>query len=288
MNLEPSIEKMLESYRDQPISEVDKVREILQQCALLGLARCNFFEHAAFYGGTALRILYGLDRFSEDLDFSLLYSNRQFDFAPFLESLSTEMQSFGFSVEISIKSKTNDSAIQSAFIKTNTLNLLLQITKKHSLNTIHPQQKIRIKLEIDTDPPPEFHTETKLILNPIPFYVKSFTRSDLFAGKVHALLCREWQKRIKGRDWFDFIWFVRQNIALNIRHLQRRLEQTGHMQIGESLGKQNLIEKMISRIEMIDWKLAKNDVAPFISDQKLLDLWDAHFFKEILTHLKIM
>lgn len=160
------------------------MREILQQSALIGLARHYFFQHAAFYEGTALRILYGLDRFSEDLDFSLLKPNADFDFEPFLHSLEKEMLSFGFQVDA--QSKKRESPILSAFLKANALKMLLTIGDKHHQNT-HREAKTSIKLEIDTNPPLRFQVESKLVLNPTPFYVLSYSESDLFAGKMHAV-----------------------------------------------------------------------------------------------------
>ena len=185
----PAIQDMVSKYRNSSLKQTDVLREILQQSALLGLSRLRFFEHAAFYGGTALRILYGLDRFSEDLDFSLLAPNPAFNFQPFLEGLEREMESLGFSVEALVKNDTPP--ILSAFVKGNTLNLLLTVAQDHSRpKGVHHDGKIRIKLEIDTDPPSGFTVESKLVLNPTPFYVSTYTLEDLFAGKMHAVLCR--------------------------------------------------------------------------------------------------
>src|SRR5271157_4585321 len=187
---------------------VRALREILQEIALLGLWRSKFFEKAAFYGGTALRILYGLDRFSEDLDFSLLEPKPDFDLSKYCVALQTEMRSFGFEVTIESKEKRRQSAVQSAFIKSNTLKQLVVIeTAEELVRTVPRGQVLKIRLEVDTVPPPGFSTEVKYLLHPIPFPVKSYTLPDLFAGKRHALLCRRWKTRVKGRDWYDFVWF---------------------------------------------------------------------------------
>ena len=200
----PYLEDVINKYRSTSLKRKDFLREILQQSALLGLARHNFFEHAAFYGGTALRILYGLDRFSEDLDFSLLKPNLQFNFRPFLDGCQKELASFGFTIETQIKK--NESVV-SAFLKANTLKLLMTIEETDRIKGIHPEEKISIKLEIDTDPPSGFEIETKLVSQPLPFYIVSYVQKDLFAGKMHAILCRERKINVKGRDWYDLIWF---------------------------------------------------------------------------------
>lgn len=208
MNLDSSIKQMLNSYPDD-MPQIDKLREILQQTALLGLTRHHFFQHAIFYGGTALRILYGLDRYSEDLDFALLKPDPDFNFSPFLNGMHQELKAMGFDLDIDMRKTNENTSIWSAFLKGNTLSMLLSIHEKGKIKGIHPEQKIQIKLEIDTDPPLLLlPLESKLVKNPIPFYVSTYAINDLFAGKMHAALCRNWQKRIKGRDWYDVIWYI--------------------------------------------------------------------------------
>lgn len=286
MSFNPSIKQMLESYKDN-VPQIDKLREILQQTALLGLARHHFFEHAVFYGGTALRILYGLDRYSEDLDFSLLKPSEAFDFSPFLEGMHKELEAMGFALDISLKEKNSATNIWSAFLKANTYTLLMSIQDKTQVKGIHPEQKIQIKLEIDTDPPlNHLPTESKLVKNPVPFYVVSYAPSDLFAGKMHAVLCRNWQNRVKGRDWYDLIWYIQNNIPVNLTHLQERMLQTNHFQQNEKLTHQKLVELLNRRINDINWDKAKSDVAVFVPDKKRLDIWSPNFFHDIVKHIK--
>ncbi len=282
------IKKMLENY-PSTISQTDKLREILQQSALLGLARHHFFEHAIFYGGTALRILYGLDRYSEDLDFSLLKSDPDFDFDPFLEGMSLELASIGFQLHVTAQKKNRESGIWSAFLKANTLELLLTIDEKSKTRGIHPEQKVQIKLEIDTDPPVyNSIIESKLIKNPTPFYVTTFRNIDLCAGKMHAVLCRAWGKRVKGRDWYDLIWYIQNGIPVNLVYLRAKMLQTKHLAVGEQLGEKELRQKLKQRIEQVDWALAKADVLPFIQDKRRLDLWSNQFFHDIIIHLRVV
>ncbi len=269
--------------------EVDKLREILQQTALLGLARHQFFEHAVFYGGTALRILYGLDRYSEDLDFSLLKPDPHFNFAPFLQGMQQELLAFGFELDINITKKKEEEGIWSAFLKGNTLSMLLSIHEKNKIRGIHPDQKIQIKLEIDTDPPlKHLPPETKLVKNPVPFYVSTYANVDLFAGKMHAALCRNWKKRVKGRDWYDVVWYIQSGIPVNLAHLRERMRQTEHLKMGEKFDEKNLLEKLHAKIDNIDWKLAKSDVASFIPDRRRLDIWSASFFHDMINHLQVV
>ncbi len=285
MSLDPSISKMLDAYRNVPLSEDQKIREILQQCALLGLARQNFFEHAAFYGGTALRILYGLDRFSEDLDFSLLAPEKRFHIEPYLEGLETELNAFGFDVSISIKEKKTQTAIVSAFLKTNTMNLLLAIQGHYQRKDLYPEAKIRIKMEVDTDPPTGFTLATKAVFTPVPFNVVTFDKSDLFAGKVHAALFRQWKQRVKGRDWYDLLWFLKDNTPLNLHHLSQRMLQLGNLEAGQELNPTSFKALCEKRINEIDWERAKEDVAPFIVQKEQLTVWGPDLFKQAIAKI---
>lgn len=287
MTFDSSIKKMLQSYPDT-MPQIDKLREVLQQAALLGLARHHFFQHAAFYGGTALRILYGLDRYSEDLDFSLLKPDPNFDFRPFLHGMHQELLALGFELDINLREKNEETGIWSAFLKGNTLSMLLSIHEKAKVKGVHPEQKIQIKLEIDTDPP-QVHLplENKLVINPIPFYVSTYALSDLFAGKMHAALCRNWKTRIKGRDWYDVIWYIQSGAPVNLAHLRERMRQTKHLQAEEKFEKKELIERLHAKINELDWELAKSDVAMFIPDKQKLAIWSAPFFHDLIGHLRV-
>lgn len=278
------IKEMMERYKNVPISNYDKLREILQQAALLGLYRTHFFKHAAFYGGTALRILYGLNRFSEDLDFSLLEQNPHFNFDPFLAGLQQEMIAMGFDITVEEKEKKESTGILSAFLKTNTLNLLLQMREHPNMGTLHPDQKLKIKLEIDIDPPLGFRTAAALIREPTAFQVVTYHLNDLFAGKMHAILYRAWKNRVKGRDWFDLIWFIQKGIPLNFLHLQERIKHVGQL-LPES--SDHFLILLREKINSIDWDLAKKDVQGFIADPRLIEPWSPSFFLSLIEHLKI-
>ncbi|MBA2369352.1 MAG: nucleotidyl transferase AbiEii/AbiGii toxin family protein [Candidatus Protochlamydia sp.] len=288
MNFDSSIKQMLNSYPDA-MPQIDKLREILQQTALLGLARHQFFQHAVFYGGTALRILYGLDRYSEDLDFSLLKPDPDFEFTPFLYGMQQELVAMGFELDIELRKKNEETGIWSAFLKGNTLSMLLSIHEKNKIKGVHPEQKIQIKLEIDIDPPLlHLPLENKLVKNPVPFYVSTYAKVDLFAGKMHAALCRNWKNRIKGRDWYDVIWYIQSGIPVNLVHLRERMRQTKHLHSKEIFGESELLERMHAKIDEIDWELAKSDIAMFIPDKQRLAIWSASFFHDLSNQIKIV
>jgi len=263
------------------------LKQIIQQIALLGLWRAKFFEHAAFYGGTALRILYKLDRFSEDLDFSLLNVNPTFSLNPYHKAMEEELAAFGFTVEISEKKKNTKSAINSAFLKANTKEHLLKIDAPSGIQSRYPKQaSLKVKIEIDTEPPMNFATETKALLQPIPFWVKSYTLPDLFAGKISAALCRQWKNRVKGRDWYDLLWFIQNNVPVNLTHLETRLRCFSFYKEKDPLTKNRLIELLSNRIEALDVALAKEDIIKFIRHPNRLDGWSRTLFLQAISEIK--
>lgn len=263
---------------------VNALREILQEVALLGLWRIKFFEHAAFYGGTALRILFGLDRYSEDLDFSLLKPSKDFSMGSFGKSLKREVESYGFDVDIDHKAGV--SQIDSAFLKANTHRELLMIGAGESVvRGVHPRQNLKIRIEVDTDPPGGFETESRYVLQPIPFAVRTYTLPDLFAGKLHAVLCRRWKSRAKGRDWYDLVWYVSHHPEVRLSHLEARMRQTGDWGGKGNLSAEKVIELLHARIDITDVDQIRQEVAPFVKDQRSLDVWSREFFHTIAARI---
>lgn len=285
---------LLKQLISKPLPESEQeiiqlLRELLQSLTLLGLWRSNFFEHAAFYGGTALRILYGLDRFSEDLDFSLLKSNNDFTFEKYRDAIIRELEAFGFAVSFEIKEKNNRSEIESAFIKTNTLNQLIVIEAPANITSAFDKQKImKVKLEVDTNPPMGFDTEMKYVFSPIQFAVKSFTLPSSFAGKMHAILCRKWKTRVKGRDWYDFAWYVGNYPELNLKHLEERMRQSGDYKENAELTKNKFLKILDTTIENLDIEKAREEVEQFVDNKTLLDLWSKEFFRAASEKIKIV
>ena len=281
-----AIRTMLSRYELQTTDDyINALREILQEVALLGLWRIKFFEHAAFYGGTALRILFGLDRYSEDLDFSLLKPNEDFNLDAYGESLKREVASFGFEVDFDHRARSTQ--IESAFLKTNTHRELLVIEAGEAVvRGIHPRQNLKIKIEVDTDPPGGFLTETGYVLQPIPFSIRTFSLPDLFAGKLHAVLCRRWKSRVKGRDWYDLVWYAAHHPEARLSHLESRMRQTGDYSESGPLAEQVLSILLHDRVDAIDVEKVRQEVAPFVRDRRSLEVWSADFFHDVVSRIK--
>lgn len=277
-----AIENLLEKY-DCSTTEGYKnaLKEIIQEIALLGLFRAGFFDLAAFYGGTALRLFYHLERFSEDLDFSLLAVDPDFDLQPYCIAIQAELGAYGFEVDVSPKEKRH-SAIASAFIKGETLRHLLKIRAiQPTVSGVSPHELLKVKVEVDTHPPPAAEYEIKYALTPIPYSVRVFTAPCLFAGKIHAVLCRAWKNRVKGRDLYDYLWYLSRGIPVHLAHLEQRLIQTQSYPRTEPLTLEMLRQMLQERFATIDYRQAQQDVRPFIKDPRSLELWSAELFTAV-------
>ncbi len=278
-----AVESMLEKYDcKNPQDYKNALKEIIQEIALLGLSKSGFFDKAAFYGGSALRIFYNLDRFSEDIDFTLMKPDNKFSITPYCRNVKEELGAYGFEMEISEKEKRVDTGIESAFIKGGTLIHLLKITSiKPPVTGVDPNEILKIKLEVDINPPAGAKSEIKYSLNPIPYNIRIYDLSSLFAGKIHSILCRKWKIRVKGRDLYDYVWFLSKNITVNLNHLNERLVQSGHKNKSEILTDKELFWMLFEKFENINYKQAKDDVQRFIKDSGQLDLWSKEFFQTI-------
>ena len=263
------------------------LREIMQEIALAGLERSGFYEEAAFYGGTALRIFYGLNRFSEDLDFSLLKPNDNFSFDKHLKAIGNEFEALNMKVSIQEKQKANVSSIESAFLKTDTT--WREIVLENTLPQLGLKQRasIKIKIEVDINPALAFETEEKLLLKPFSFYVKCFTAPNLFAGKMHALLFRKWKNNVKGRDWFDMEWYIKKGIPVQLSHFLERAIESGDWQ-KDTISETEFRNLLLIKIENMDLEKIKADIIRFIPDAKALDIWSVGYFKDIISYLKIV
>ncbi len=286
--MHPNIESMMNRYNPSSTAQaIQALREIIQEIALVALYRSKFFDKAAFYGGTSLRIFYGLDRFSEDLDFSLLKEDEHFSLDEYNQAIMEELSSYGFNVNVETKPKGIDSQIKPAFIKANTQKELIHVgLSAFTLKGIARDAKIKIKLELDTLPPGGFETESKFLFEPIPVPIKTYKLEYLFAGKMHALLFRAWGKRIKGRDWYDFVWFVQKKIPLSLHHLEARMRQSDHIGKHETLSKEHFIKLLIKKIDELDVTNAQMDIRPFINDPIILQAWSKEYFTQISDHIR--
>ncbi|MBN1252273.1 MAG: nucleotidyl transferase AbiEii/AbiGii toxin family protein [Bacteroidales bacterium] len=281
---------MLSKYDISSENEIlNALKEIFQEITLLGLYRGNFFSEVAFYGGTSLRILYGLNRFSEDLDFSLIEKNQSFNIEDYFKYIINEFDALGVSIELRKKIKKEKSSdIESAFLKNDTSIHTLDINTKdleNILEGIDYQKKIKIKIEVDTNPPLKFQTEAKTLLMPMTFNIVSMTLPNLYAGKMHAVLCREWKTRVKGRDWYDFEWYVKNNTKLNLEHLKERMIESGDFERSMLFDKKIFIELMNNKIDTLNLAKAIEEVKPFIKDNKIFDFWSKDYFRLLTTKI---
>jgi hypothetical protein len=249
--------------------------EVNQQIILAGLYNGGFFDEAAFYGGTCLRIFHGLQRFSEDMDFSLLAPNKAFDFSRYFQPIIDEFALVGRKVEITKKDKKAFGKVESAFLKDN--------TNVYDV-TFQTEKSVKIKIEVDTQPPLKFDTEQKLLLLPKSFMVRCYTLPNLFAGKMHALLYRTWKNRVKGRDWYDFEWYIRHNTPLDFNHLHERTLQFNQEDISMEL----FLEKLKQRFSTADINQVKADVLPFVRNPMELDIWSNDYFLQLASKMKFV
>jgi predicted nucleotidyltransferase component of viral defense system len=281
------IKEWLEEYHAVNQQEAkDGLREIMQEIALAGLSRAGFFEKAAFYGGTALRIFYGLDRFSEDLDFSLLAIDPEFSLTKYQDAIIAEFGALGMQVTIREKQKANKTNIDSAFLKSETIwkeLVLEQIIPQSGLNQV---ANITIKIEVDREPPLGFETEEKLLLKPFSFYVKCFTLPNLFAGKMHALLFRKWGTNVKGRDWYDMEWYIRKGIPLNLKHFVIRAKDSGDWD-KDNISPEEFSRLLNAKIDEVKMDYVINDIRRFIKDPQVLAIWSQHYFHDLVSKLKL-
>ena len=283
-----NIEQMLSHYRtDTTEDQKNAIKEITQEIVLCGLSRAGFFQKAAFYGGTALRIFYGLDRFSEDLDFSLKVKDPAFSLVDYFHSVEKEVQAYGLRMSVTEKEKSTDSNMKSAFVKGNTKELVLQFFADALLaGKVAANETVKIKFEVDTNPPAFASFETKFRLLPSPYEVCLYDMPSLFAGKIHAVICRAWKSRVKGRDLYDYIFYLSRNAKVNLPHLRARLVDSGFLDEVESFDLETLKAILNKRFDEIDYTSAKEDVRSFIRDKASLDLWSANFFKQMTEQLE--
>ena len=242
--------------------------QVMQQIVLAGLHKGGFFEHAAFYGGTCLRIFHGLPRFSEDMDFSLTEKNPSIHLENYFQAIQDVFAFTGKEVVITKKEKLNFGRVESAFLK--------EDTSAYDI-AFRTEKTIKVKIELDTDPPLLFDTEQKLLMKPYSLMVRCFTLPDLFAGKMHALVYRNWKTRIKGRDWYDFEWYIRNDVPLNFTHLQERIREFS----GQEVSKEEFMKLLRERLSTADINQVKQDVLPFVDRPEELAIWSNDYFLQI-------
>ncbi len=270
-------DQMMARYKTQTKDErLNATHEVMQQIALAGLYRGGFFNEAAFYGGTCLRIFHTSGRFSEDMDFSLLRPDKGFNLENYFSPIMEEFTALGRNVIINKKEKKIQTDIESAFLKDDTTIYNLKFVTDRS---------VKIKIEVDINSPMGFSTEYKLLLLPFSFMTRCYTLSDLYAGKIHAFLFRNWKNRVKGRDWYDFEWFVRNNVMLNLNHFNQRAQQSGKPD-QEKISKSHLIVLLKEKINQTNIDQVKADVSPFIQNQEILNIWSGNYFIQLVDLIR--
>ncbi len=286
--MDSTLQQMLRQHEDGTLKDKkNRIKEVLQEVILCGLSRAGFFKTAAFYGGTALRIFHGLDRFSEDLDFSLMNPDTSFSIKDYLPLLEKEVRSYGLNFGFETKQKSFDSDIKSAFIKGNAREHFLMLYANDQLaSSIGANELIKIKLEVDVTPPEHAGFEVKYRLLPIPFEVQLYDMPSLFAGKIHAVLCRQWKSRIKGRDLYDYVFYRSMGTEVNLEHLSARLIQSGKAPENKVFSMNEVRQLLCEHFTSIDFKDAKLDVLQFIQNPAALDIWSKDFFCGITSGLK--
>ena len=281
------IEQMLRQHETETLTDKKNgIKEVVQEIVLCGLSRAGFFKEAAFYGGTALRIFHGLDRFSEDLDFSLMAPNPGFDLPRYLPALERELAAYGFNFKVEDRAKAIDSDIRSAFLKGNTReHMLVFYADERLARSFSGNDTIKIKFEVDTTPPAFATFERKYRLLPIPYEVNLYDMPSLFAGKLHAVICRAWKSRVKGRDLYDYVFYLSQGTPVNLRHLNARLMDSGFDGAREDMTLEEIKDILHRRFESIDYDQARQDVLPFIKNPVAVEIWSKNFFIAITDNL---
>lgn len=280
------LQSMLDKYEiKNSIDETNAMKEIIQEIVLCGLSRGGFFNEAAFYGGTALRIFYGLNRFSEDLDFALLKPNKDFDLSIYFPFIEKEVQAYGLNLRITEKEKTKDTNILSAFLKGDTKEYILMFFPNENMQHTTSLKNIKIKFEVDINPPSGAKYELKYKLLPSPHQVNLYDESSLFAGKIHTILCRNWNFRTKGRDLYDYIFYLSKNISVNIDLIKEKLIDSNVLNKASDFNINTLKNMLFQKFSEINYTYAKEDVITFIEDKNSLDLWSKEFFIEITKNL---
>lgn len=280
------ITQMLAKYEIKNMNdEINALKEIIQEIVLSGLSRGSFFDVAAFYGGTALRIFHHLDRFSEDLDFALIEVNSDFQLSTYFPYIERELKAYGLNLEVSPKKKINESNITSV-AHGDTLEHILKFFPNRENNQYnHLLKKIKIKFEVDINPPSGASYEYKYRLLPSPHQIRVYDMPSLFAGKIHAILCRNWKIRVKGRDLYDYVFFLANHTSVNLELIKNKLIASNYIDPNSFFDISVLKKLLIAKFSMIDYKEAKEDVLPFIKDPLSLNLWNQDFFCEITEDL---
>lgn len=283
------VEEIINSRQPKSIDEMKAIlRETVQSIVLVGLSRAGFFNKASFYGGTALRIFYGLNRYSEDLDFTLNVKDDMFSLKPYLKSIQDVAMSYGFEIDLIIKDKKINMPIESAFAKLNTYQTFISLHVKEKLsNILHKDEILKVKFEVDCNPALGFKTESRWIDMPEFANVNVLDQSSLFAGKIHAILCRNYKNQVKGRDYYDFLYFISKHVKPNMGYLKNKLIETGKIDDTIDFTIDTLKEMLISRFNDVDFEQVKLDASKFLYKNENLNYYCKELFWDCVRKLEV-
>lgn len=282
-----TIEELINTYDPKNTNEMKlALREVVQNIVLIGLSRANFFSKASFYGGTALRIFYGLNRYSEDLDFTLNAVDESFTLEPYVNSIKEVALSYGFNMNVEIKAKKISTPIESAFAKLNTYQTFISLGVNENLtNILHKDETLKVKFEVDCNPSLGFNVENKWIINPEFATVNVLDLASLFAGKLHAILCRSYKNNVKGRDYYDFIFYINKGIKPNLLYLKNKLIESNKLGETDDFNIDVLKTMLINRFNEVDFNQVKQDAQKFTIKNENLNFYCKELFIDCLNRL---
>jgi predicted nucleotidyltransferase component of viral defense system len=243
--------------------KLNRCREFVQLLCLKILDEHKLFDNLAFTGGTALRVVYGMKRFSEDLDFSLV-RKEGYSFSRMSDVMSGALALAGLKSELKPKA---EKTVHSAMLK------FPRLLKELGLSPLE-NQKLSIKLEIDTNPPRGGHIQNRIIQRLYTFNIAYFDLPSMFATKLHACFFRSY---VKGRDYYDFLWYMGNNVKPNFTLLNNAIAQTHEKT--PVIDEGNFKEFLLQGIEKVDFKAARKDVERFLEDKSELRLFDTELIK---------
>ena len=282
-----TIEQIVKSHNPSTIDETKAIiREIVQSIVLIGLSRSGFFSKASFYGGTALRIFYNLNRYSEDLDFTLNNAEPDFSIELYTSKIKEVALSYGLELEIMIKNKKTKSPIESAFAKLNTYQTFISLKlDKKIISTLHKDELLKVKFEIDCNPSLGFKNETKWLDIPEFAQVVVLDEPSLFAGKLHAILCRNYKNTVKGRDYYDFLFYVQKRIKPNLIYLRNKLIETGKINGWDHFDLNVLKNMLKEQFEKVDFNQVKQDAMRFVFKNEDLSYYTKDLFIQMVEKI---